>query len=474
MLRGAALALLLFFASLAHGAELPWHSVPDTAMDVARGQKKMLLVYYRGACKSCNDKLDAAFEAAAADDVFVHTFDAFIPLRVTEGSDTGSQALFADLGKLKVDPPLIALYDASGALLSVIDRKVPWDHTVEEILQMRGQRRLIARSVEMRLGGEIAHADMTIGNALLNAGVAWIAAERLDRAAKRYREEKNEELAQIAEVQAGGAWYLAGYKPRGRKVILEIAKNPLSEAVAAEAYMMAGALHEADARRAGPKLDGLGRPQQMVKVDERLMQKAVEAYRKAYEIAEAGSIALQYSRSALTRLDERPLPHRERETEASLRVVLPARKLLIGDSDFHVEWTGNVAEVEYYLDNVKVAESARPPFRVSIDVGHVPSARTLKAVAFDRSGNAASEATVSINDRADAFLVSIVAPASSWIGGEAAVEIDVSVPPGRRLSRVDVSWNGRDVATLTCDAAAHAHRRPTRGVRLPARGSDAR
>lgn len=449
MIRGAALALFLLTATVANAAEIPWHSMPDSAMAVARGQHKMLLVYFRGACGRCNDKLDAAFAQAASDEVFTHTSDSYVPLRVTAGTPAAAHPIFEELVKLKAEP-LIALFDATGVRLKIIERRSSWDESVEDLLRLRGQRRLIARSTEMRLAGEIANADMVLGTALLNAGQGAVAADRLERASKRYREEKLEELAQIAEAQAGGAWYLAGHKPRGRKMITEVAKKPFSDVVAAEAYALVGALYEADARRAGPQLDGLGRPRQTQLVDPRLIEKSIDAYRKAYAIAAPGSMVLQQARSVLARLDDQPLPPRKNvEKQSVLRLVLPARATLIGDTDFHAEATGDVARIDYYLDNVKVASSTKSPFRVSIDVGHVPSARTVKAIAFNAGGSAVSEATATINDRVDAFLVSIVEPASAWVGGASNVELDLRVPPGRKVSRVDVSWNGKEVAALT-------------------------
>jgi VWFA-related protein len=129
---------------------------------------------------------------------------------------------------------------------------------------------------------------------------------------------------------------------------------------------------------------------------------------------------------------------------------------ILGDADFLVEGAGDVARVDFLLDDVKVASSAKHPFRVSIDVGRTPRARTVKAVAFDTAGNPKGEAVATINDRMDAFFVSIIAPASAWIGGANDIELDVRVPPERSVSRVDVSWNGKDIATLTA-APFRAH-----------------
>jgi VWFA-related protein len=448
MIRAAALALSVLVAGLAQAAALPWHSVPATAAAVARGQQKMLLIYYRGACDRCNEKLDAAFEAAATDDVFTHALDSYVPLRVTARSAEAEHPLLAELVKLK-DAPLIALYDATGIQLLIIQKKVSWDETVEELLRFRGERRRIARSVELRLAGEAAHADMTLGSSLLNTHAGAAAADRFARAAAGYRLLKDEELAQIAEVQAAGGWYLGGYKPRGRKMLYEILQKPFSDAVAAEANVLLGALLEADSRRGSPTLEGLGPTQKTRLVDELLMKKAIAAYRSAYELAPPRTMALAQSRSALARIDDQPLPRRKSEPPTLMRIVVPARTTLIGDSEFQLDGAGDIARVDYYLDNVKATSSNKSPFRVNIDVGPVPGVRTVKAVAFDADGKAKGEATITINDREDAFLVSIVAPASPWIGGTSDVQLDVRVPPGRALSRVDVSWNGKEIGALT-------------------------
>ncbi len=446
MIRAAGVALLVLFASALSGAEFPWHSVPETAMAVARGQQKLLLIYYRGNCESCNDKLDAAFEQAASDEVFLHALDTYVPLRVTARSSAAAHPLLTKLVRLRAEP-LVALYDATGEPLLIPQKRLSWEETVAELLRFRGERPRFARSVELRHAGAIAHADMMLGEALFHTSGLG-AAERFERAAKLYRQQKAEELAQIAEVRAGGAWYLAGFKARGRRTMSDIARKPFSDVVAAEAYAMLGAMYEADARSNVPPIrPGLPRTTELSKVQ--LMQKAVDAYRKAYAMAGPRTSALLQSRSALARLDDQPLPPRTGETQSVLRLVVPARSTLIGDSEFQVEATGDVAGVDYYLDGVKKASSTKPPFRVSLDVGPVPSARTVKAVARDSNGNATSEATVTINDRIDAFLVSIVSPASAWTGGASDVELDVRVPPGRKVTRVDVSWNGKDVAALT-------------------------
>ena len=465
----AVLAAVLTIAHIAQAEEprpIPWHSVPDVALHVARAQQKMVLVYYRGACGKCNDEMDAAFVQAAGDDVFTHAFDTYMPLRVTVGT-TPPHPMLEELAKER-EAPLVAVYDASGVQLTVLSRKLSWSASVEELLRLRAERFRIMRSVELRQAGKVADADLLLGNALFNARQARPAADRLHRAAEAFRAMKVDELAQMADLLEGGAWYLAGQKARGRKLVADVVRKPVSDAVAAEAWVAIARQYEAESMRlatsipaalpstaAKPGTRGLiptpsgGSARSRVLTSKREMLRAVESYRKAYAIAPEGSFALEQSRYSLERLDDQPLPARKSPLSTLLRIVTPARATILGDADFLVEGAGDVKRVDYLLDDVKVASAVKHPFRVSIDVGRTPRARTVKAVAYDAAGNAKGEALATINDRMDAFFVSIIAPASAWIGGANDVELDVRIPPGRSVSRVDVSWNGSEIATLT-------------------------
>ncbi len=470
-IRAVALVSLLSIADVSLAADppaIPWHSVPDVALHVARAQQKMVLVYYRGACEKCNDATDAMFAKGASDDVFTHALDTYLPLRLTSGT-SAPHPMLDELAK-KREAPLIAVYDASGVQLAVTNRKLSWSPLVEDLLRIRGERQRIVRSVELRQAGRVPEADLLLGNALFNARQALPAADRLHRAVEAFRAVKAEELAQMAEILEGGAWYLAGQKARGRKLVADVLRNPASDVIAAEAHVGMARQYEAESMvlataiagpaalprtpRPGTARGGMtptpsgGSARSRALASKRSMVKAIESYRAAYEIAPEGSTALEQSRYSLERLDHQALPQRKSPLKTLLRIVTPARMTILGDADFLVEGAGDVARVDYLLDDVKVATSAKHPFRVSIDVGRTPRARAVKAVAFDAAGNAKGEALATINDRMDAFFVSIVAPASAWIGGAYDIELDVRVPPGRSVSRVDVSWNGKDIATL--------------------------
>jgi VWFA-related protein len=469
-IRAVALAAVLIVASIARAADpqsILWHSQPATALSVARAQQKMLLVYYRGACGKCNDRMDAMFVSGAADAVFTHAFDTYLPLRVTAGSGAPQHPMLDELGARR-EVPMLALYDASGVQLIVLNRKLSWSALVEELLRVRAERPRIVRSVELRKAGQVPEADLVLGNALFNARQPMPAADRLQRAVAGFRAAKDEEHAQLAEILEGGAWYLAGQRARGQKIVADILRNPVSDAIAAEANLAIARQYEAAAlttRRvvaavvpttprsrtpggAPAPIPSGGSARTLALGSRRVMLKAIESYRKAYELAPEGSIAQEQARYSLERLDDQPLPLRKTPSQSLLRIVTPARMTVLGDADFLIEGPGDIARVDYLLDDVKVASSAKRPFRVSIDVGRIPRARAVKAVAFDAKGNAKGEALATINDRMDAFFVSIVAPASAWIGGANDIELDVHVPPGRSVSHVDVVWNGNEIAKL--------------------------
>lgn len=469
-MRRAIVALFFLFAFPGFAdAGIPWHSVPATATAVARAQGKLLFIYYRAACQTCNAKSDAMMEALATDELFQRALESFLPLRVTDHAT--SHPITDEIAKLHKGPA-IAIYDASGVQLAVFPRlQQGWSALAEDVLRFRAVREQVARAVELRLAGQTAAADYVIGQALSGTMQWRRAAERFDMAAEAYRARGDRESAQIAHVASGYAWYGAGAKARGRTQIDTVLRDPASDAAAAEAHLSMAAIAESEAHvtttittQSAP-IRGRGAPvtptlQQKVRsVDKKTLARAVESYRRAYALAPERSITLEAAKAALARLDDRPLPARA-EAAATFRLIAPAKQVVTGEAEFAVEAGPNVARIEYYLDEAKVATETKAPFRAKLDVGATPRVRSVRARAFDGSGKAVGDSVVTINDRADAFLVTIVSPAEEQIAGEAEVEVDVRVPPSKTLKQIDVSWNDMPVATLT----APPFRAPLRGA----------
>lgn len=462
-IRAAAITLVLFLGAQTTRAAGPlhWHSDVKAAQDDARAQQKMLLVNLRSACERCD--LDEAFEKAAADPIFVHALDSFVLLRVTADTIESREPLLQKLSQ-RPGAPLRVLFDASGQQLFVLPQKHTWNHVVEEMLRFRAERALIRRSVEHRLAGRLADADLDLGNALLNVKKGQNAAEHLEKAAKAFRAQNEIASAQLAEVLAGCALWDISQKHRGRRLIEQVLKKPANDAVASDAYLAIASQDEAAAAKTIYARDLNGKMNRRLETDYISLNKAVVAYRKAYVLAPAGSVTFTQARLGLLRLDKQPLPPKSgtavavaknaptiaplTKDDALIRIVPPARRTIVGDADFYLQARAGITRVDFYLDETKVGSATDQPFRVTIDLGRIPRARIVKAVALDASENAIGEAMVTVNDRADAFFVSIVAPATTWINGATDVELDVSLPLERSVQRVDLQWNDKQIATL--------------------------
>lgn len=107
-----------------------------------------------------------------------------------------------------------------------------------------------------------------------------------------------------------------------------------------------------------------------------------------------------------------------------------------------------IARVEYRLDGRPVASADRPPFAARVDFGDLPAPRLLEAVAFDAAGEEVGRDGLTVNEGVGPFRVRIIEPRSGERVGAVDVEAEVEAPAGEEIERVEVTWNGRRVATL--------------------------
>ncbi len=451
------LLLLGLLIPVAASAAVPWQSDPVAAMTAARREGKMLLVSYRP-----NKAVDRLFAAAERDALFPQAMDAYVPLRV----ERGARGVFADRLAKEKKSPMIAVADATGAILGTLDGgKLKWELVGEMLLRFRNVRLLAAKAAELRaVAKDDAAADLQLGHALLGAREWRRAAERLDYAATAFEKRGDKEAQQLSDIAGGHAWVAAGHEMRGRTQIEDVLRDPASVQIEAEAHLALGLIEDSkkNGRRAitmtaptknrlnGEMMGGGGRV--VAVANPRAILLAISHYRKAYELAPPGTQVLEQARAALARIDDRPLPPKETGAgvaASTLRIIPPARQTVSGEAEFVAQAPPNVARVDFFLDDKQVASVKKAPFRASFDVGTTATARRVRARAFDRDGKAVGDAVVTINDRADAFFVTIVSPVADVIENAANVELDVRVPPGRTLKNVELSWNGTPFATLT-------------------------
>jgi Ca-activated chloride channel homolog len=458
--------LLPMFVRAAEPATVPWHGAPNAAAAVARAQQKMLLVYYRGDCGRCSAASDAMFENAASDEIFVKALDSFLPLRIDA---TAAAHPIVDALRKQKKAPVVAIYDTAGVQLGMLSGdEVRWNSVGELLLRFRAARQLVAAADAYRQQGYAAEVALALGQALAVARDPKRAAEQYDLAAAAYGRQRPEDR-QFAQVMAGYARFASGQQTRGRTEVMNVLREAFSNAIAAEAHFRLGAMSEAGLNKrvlvanspiatpttvgqrnpvAPSDREAIGSGRSVVTKNPGAHKAAVTSYRKAYELAAPGSSTLEGATRALARLDDRPLPPKE-GMQSTLRLIVPPRPALTGDTEFVAEVGPGVARVDFFLDDRQVASQNKAPFRVSIDVGPTARARTVKARGFDAQGKPLGDAVAAINDRLDAFLLTIVAPVAEVLRGDADVELDVRVPPGRTLKDVELSWNGAPFATLT-------------------------
>lgn len=451
----------------AEPAKVAWHRAPTAAAAVARAQQKMLLVYYTNDCGRCSAASDAMFENAASDEIFVKALDSFLPLRI----DTATTAHpIVDALRKQKKAPVVAIYDTAGVQLAALDDdELRWNNIGELLLRFRAARPLVAAADAFRQRGDSAEAALALGQALAAARDPKRAAEQYDLAAAAYGTQRAEDQ-QFARVMAAYARFASGQQHRGRTEVMNVLREPLSNAIAAEAHFRLGAMSEAGLNKrvlvnnnapiATPtpavrprnpaqstEREAIGYGRSVVVQNPAALKAAVTSYRKAYELAAPGSSTLEGATRALARLDDRPLPPKE-GMQSTLRLIVPPRPALTGETEFVAEAGPGVARVDFFLDDHQVASQRKAPFRASIDVGPTARARNVKARAFDAQGQPLGDAVVTINDRLDAFVLTIVAPVAEVLRGDTDVELDVRVPPGRTLKSVELSWNGEHFAVL--------------------------
>src|SRR5688500_2921444 len=251
------------------------------------------------------------------------------------------------------------------------------------------------------------------------------------------------------------ARFASGDRQRGSAEVSRVLRNAVANAVAAEAHFRLGAMAETQLKMRvtsaatpvlTPQAPPLTGPQPSTRsngpeptvrrsavVDNsKALKAAIESYRKAYDLAAPGSGTLEGATRALARIDDRPLPPKQGML-STLRLIVPPRPALTGETEFVAEAGPGVARVDFFLDDQQVASQKKAPFRASIDVGPTARARSVKARAFDAQGKPLGDAVVTINDRLDAFVLTIVAPVTDVLRGDSDVELDVRVPPGRAL-----------------------------------------
>ncbi len=137
--------------------------------------------------------------------------------------------------------------------------------------------------------------------------------------------------------------------------------------------------------------------------------------------------------------------------EQSVRLIPPETgKLLSGPTRFDTLVTGTVEKVVFSLDDKKILTKNRPPYNVEVDLGAFPSVHTLRAEALDAAGAEVATDQLILNSGGYRFVAKLrePRPGKTLFVKSLQARVEVEVPGGRSLDRVELYLNENKVATL--------------------------
>lgn len=133
----------------------------------------------------------------------------------------------------------------------------------------------------------------------------------------------------------------------------------------------------------------------------------------------------------------------------TVQLLEPPGELQTGLVRFDTLATGDIAEMRFRLDGGEVARKRRPPFSVELDLGSTPRVHVLRATAHDADGAEIASDEISLNAGRNRFAVRFAEPREGVrYDGEVQVDVDVQVPDGSLVERLELHLNDEPVATL--------------------------
>jgi len=136
--------------------------------------------------------------------------------------------------------------------------------------------------------------------------------------------------------------------------------------------------------------------------------------------------------------------------ETGIRLIPPEGELHTGFLRVDSLVSGDeIEKVRFLLDDHHILTRNRPPFDVEIDLGDFPDLHTLRAEALGTDGEELATDEILINSGGYRFDVRLVEPRrGKRYDNSLRARVEVEVPEGRTLDRIELFLNERRVATL--------------------------
>ena len=140
----------------------------------------------------------------------------------------------------------------------------------------------------------------------------------------------------------------------------------------------------------------------------------------------------------------------------TVKLLEPSGELQTGMVRFDTLATGDIAEMRFWLDGHQVARKRSAPFSVELDLGSVPRVHVLRAAAHDADGAEVASDEITMNSGRNRFALRFAQPRDGVkYAGEVQVEVDLAVPDGSLVERLELFLNDEPVATLYQEPFSH-------------------
>lgn len=148
------------------------------------------------------------------------------------------------------------------------------------------------------------------------------------------------------------------------------------------------------------------------------------------------------------RLDEARLAAERGQT--TIRILPPPeRQIIVGALRVNTVSAGEFGKVAFYLDGKPLLTKRRPPFSVELNLGEIAASHRLRVVAYDGDGGEVASDEMIINQGGQRFRVRFIEPRDDRRYEESlSAVVQVEVPDGQELERVELFLDERRIATL--------------------------
>ncbi len=399
----------------------------EEALEQARASERLVLLYLR-AGTNADRRAEEWLTAAWSHDAILHSIDSFVLARTEYNEPVIRHYEEIAVVARRREPHVVILDPAGGVVVEVIAFK-DFGAFASALSSMGAQAPKFAESARMHREGDVPGSYFTRGLALLNGGAMQAGRRAFDFAeetAKNRNDPVMAQRAQLGRVAVDLDTGRTGYD--AMRAATQIAEHALAPDIAVDAWMLI-----AEKRRA-----------------QRDSRRAFEAFTNAYKQATPGSPLAEAARRRLEAMGM-PLPGGDTPSPAAgpVHLVFPRRSVLAGTLDVVATAPDGAARVEFLLDDARVDDSTRPPFRTHFSLGAAPRVHTLRAVAFDDHDRVMGEEAVTINEHVERLSVEISKPKSDDVELRTEVEVTPHAPEGEVIEGVDVYWNKMKLATLT-------------------------